>query len=241
MSNTPAGWYPQEDGRQRYWDGEKWTEHFAPGSNQAASVGEAAAANPTVAEPVGRPWFKKKRFIIPAGVVGLIFFGSAIGAASDNPKEPTQVAAASPSSSPEVSAEPAVEEVTSSSSPTPTPTATKKPSPKPAATKAKPTVTRAQENALRSAESYLDFKGFSKKGLIQQLSSEYGDGYKKADATWAVEHVDVNWKEQAVRAGEAYLDFKGFSRQGLIEQLSSEYGDQFTVKEATYAADKLGL
>ena len=30
MSN-PAGWYPQSDGRQRYWDGELWTEHFAPG------------------------------------------------------------------------------------------------------------------------------------------------------------------------------------------------------------------
>jgi Protein of unknown function (DUF2510) len=27
----PAGWYPQPDGRQRYWDGELWTENFAPG------------------------------------------------------------------------------------------------------------------------------------------------------------------------------------------------------------------
>lgn len=30
MSN-PAGWYPQPDGQQRYWDGELWTEHYAPG------------------------------------------------------------------------------------------------------------------------------------------------------------------------------------------------------------------
>lgn len=29
---APAGWYPQDDGRQRYWDGEAWTEHFAPGA-----------------------------------------------------------------------------------------------------------------------------------------------------------------------------------------------------------------
>jgi hypothetical protein len=29
--SSPAGWYPQTDGRQRYWDGELWTEHFAPG------------------------------------------------------------------------------------------------------------------------------------------------------------------------------------------------------------------
>jgi hypothetical protein len=28
--SSPAGWYPQPDGRQRYWDGELWTEQFAP-------------------------------------------------------------------------------------------------------------------------------------------------------------------------------------------------------------------
>ena len=30
-TNTPAGWYPQADGQQRYWNGESWTEHVAPG------------------------------------------------------------------------------------------------------------------------------------------------------------------------------------------------------------------
>ena len=29
-----AGWYPQPDGQQRYWDGELWTTHFAPGAPQ---------------------------------------------------------------------------------------------------------------------------------------------------------------------------------------------------------------
>ena len=29
--NTPAGWYPQPDGQQRYWDGQQWTGYFAPG------------------------------------------------------------------------------------------------------------------------------------------------------------------------------------------------------------------
>jgi hypothetical protein len=27
--SSPAGWYPQPDGQQRYWDGELWTEQFA--------------------------------------------------------------------------------------------------------------------------------------------------------------------------------------------------------------------
>ena len=77
--------------------------------------------------------------------------------------------------------------------------------------------------------------------MINQLSSEYGSGFDKADAEWAVKHVDVNWNQQAVRAAESYLDYQAFSRKGLINQLSSEYGSQFTVKQATYAANKVGL
>jgi Domain of unknown function (DUF4352)/Protein of unknown function (DUF2510) len=30
--SSSAGWYPQSDGRQRYWDGQRWTENFAPGT-----------------------------------------------------------------------------------------------------------------------------------------------------------------------------------------------------------------
>jgi len=26
---TPPGWYPTPDGRQRYWDGSQWTQHFS--------------------------------------------------------------------------------------------------------------------------------------------------------------------------------------------------------------------
>lgn len=103
----------------------------------------------------------------------------------------------------------------------------------------------ATKNAYRSAQSYLNFKGFSKQGLIDQLSSEYGDGYTVEQATAAVQAMEdageVDWNEQAVRSGQSYLDMKGFSRDGLIQQLSSEYGDQYTVEQATYAADQLGL
>ena len=31
----PAGWYPQRDGRQRYWDGWEWTSAWAPGAQKA--------------------------------------------------------------------------------------------------------------------------------------------------------------------------------------------------------------
>ncbi len=77
--------------------------------------------------------------------------------------------------------------------------------------------------------------------MIKQLSSEYGEGYELADATWAVDQLKVNWNEQAVRSGKSYLEFTSFSRQGLIEQLSSAYGEQFTLAQATYAVNKIGL
>uniref|UniRef100_UPI0040482345 Ltp family lipoprotein n=1 Tax=Yoonia sp. TaxID=2212373 RepID=UPI0040482345 len=50
-------------------------------------------------------------------------------------------------------------------------------------------LTGPQRNAVRSAESYLSFTGFSRAGLIDQLSSSYGDGYDVADATAAEQPV----------------------------------------------------
>ncbi len=43
--------------------------------------------------------------------------------------------------------------------------------------------TVSQRNALRSAESYLDFQGFSRKGLIKQLEFE---GYTAEQAAFGV-------------------------------------------------------
>lgn len=40
---TPAGWYDDGSGRQRWWDGEQWTEHFAP----EATTPEASAPETT--------------------------------------------------------------------------------------------------------------------------------------------------------------------------------------------------
>jgi hypothetical protein len=102
-------------------------------------------------------------------------------------------------------------------------------------------VTLAMQNALSAARDYLDFSAFSRQGLIDQLSSNYGSGFKVEDATWAVDQLNTDWKEQAVRAAKEYLDFSPFSRQGLIDQLSSAFGSKFTVEEATYAVNKIGL
>ena len=101
-------------------------------------------------------------------------------------------------------------------------------------------LTGPQRNARRNAESYLRMTGFSRQGLIDQLSSDAGNGYAVADATAAVDSLDVNWSAQAVRSAESYLQMTGFSCQGLIEQLSSSSGSQYTLDEARYGAEQAG-
>jgi hypothetical protein len=46
MAQAPAGWYPQPDGTQRYWDGTAWTEHIHGTPSAAADAAPPAAAAP---------------------------------------------------------------------------------------------------------------------------------------------------------------------------------------------------
>ncbi len=101
-------------------------------------------------------------------------------------------------------------------------------------------LTAPQKNAVRSARSYLDMTGFSRDGLIAQLSSPYGDRYSVADATAAVESLSVDWNREAAELARTYLGMMGFSCSGLIEQLSSAAGDKFTRAQATYGAQQAG-
>ncbi len=42
------------------------------------------------------------------------------------------------------------------------------------------------EQAARAAKSYLETQAFSRKALIEQLSSDYGDGFTHAQAVYGV-------------------------------------------------------
>ena len=76
---------------------------------------------------------------------------------------------------------------------------------------------------------------FSESGLIDQLKFEK---FSPADATFAVNHVSVDWNEQAAKSAQGYLDTMAFSREGLIEQLEFE---GFTTQQATYGVNEAGL
>jgi len=95
--------------------------------------------------------------------------------------------------------------------------------------------TVSQQNALRKAESYLEFTAFSRTELIGQL--EYNK-FSVADATWAVDRLTVNWNEQAVKKAKSYLEFTAFSRAELIDQLLY---NGYTPAQAEYGVTKTDL
>lgn len=101
-------------------------------------------------------------------------------------------------------------------------------------------LTGPQKNAVRSAKLYLSMSGFSRAGLIEQLSSDAGEGYEKKDATVAVDSLNVDWNKQAERSAKQYLDLTGFSCKGLIQQLSSSAGDRYTKEQAQHGAKAAG-
>lgn len=102
-----------------------------------------------------------------------------------------------------------------------------------------PELTPSQQNAMRSAGSYIDLMGFSRTGLIKQLEF---DEYPTADAEIAVAALEANgtadWNAEAVQSAKSYTDFTGFSRQGLIDQLTF---DGYTPEQADQAATAVGL
>jgi hypothetical protein len=162
-------------------------------------------------------------------VAVLVIAGSVGSAASGGGSSPA------PASKPAASAPAA---------PAPAAPAPAAPAPSSAAAKpAKPAphYTVSQQQAIGSAQDYLSFQAFSRKGLIQQLSSKYGEGFSRADATFAVNHIRVDWNKEAVQSAKDYLSTQHFSRAGLIEQLSSSFGDGFTKAQAIYAVNHVGL
>jgi hypothetical protein len=173
--STPAGWYPQDDGQQRYWDGTQWTEHFAPGgATDVAPTAAYSAAEGTAFTPVAttataqRPWFKKKRFIIPGAVAAFfLVVGMAQAATGGNTPEPSQAAGlVSASSAPTPTAEDAAV------SATPTPTATKA-KPAPAPTKAAPVVDKTPKFGTKVRDGKFEFVVTGMKCGISKVGDQY--------------------------------------------------------------------
>ena len=100
-------------------------------------------------------------------------------------------------------------------------------------------VSKEYQNAIRSAYAYSDNMHMSKKGIYDQLTSEYGDGFPDDAAQYAVDNMEADWKENALKSAKNYSDSMHLSKKGVYDQLTSEYGEQFTAEEAQYAVDNV--
>ena len=201
------------------WDSAQpeWQQQMDP---KAAAKAQKAYAKAT------RPWFKKKRFIVPIAVVVLFAIGGGMSGGDDA----GSATPAAGSARADAESGNAVTE-TQPQSETQPETAVEEEATEPEA----PGETVAQENARSKAEEYLSMSAFSRSGLIDQLKFE---GFSKKDAIYGVDATGTNWMKQAAAKAEEYLDMSSFSKAGLIEQLEFE---GFTPKQAAFGAAQSGL
>lgn len=100
-------------------------------------------------------------------------------------------------------------------------------------------VPREYLSALASAEAYSSLLNMSKKGIYDQLTSEYGDKFTAEAAQYAVDNIKADWNRNALKSAENYSNTMHMSKAGIFDQLVSEYGEQFEESEAQYAIDNI--
>jgi hypothetical protein len=113
-----------------------------PDSSKDKKIAKADAQAAKAKAKAMRPWFQKKRFIVPIALVVLIGISTAMNSGGSNTST-----LESSVTSPEPNQAAEVQEQTASE-------------------------TIGQKNARESAESYLKFSAFSRQGLIDQLEFE---------------------------------------------------------------------
>lgn len=103
-----------------------------------------------------------------------------------------------------------------------------------------PDVPAEYQAALKSAENYAKMMNMSKKGIYEQLTSEYGDQFPEEAAQYAVDHLEgIDWNKNALESAKNYRETMSMSNQAIYEQLIADAGDKFTPEEAQYAVDNL--
>jgi hypothetical protein len=186
-----------------------------------------------LAQPLAQPPVRKrkrpgKRGAIILAVGAIAFLAIVIVATSGSGSNGTaagssSVSAAVPSSSSAVAQAPATAQPTTQAPTT-------------------PSMTASQQQAVDSAQSYLsEGQGFSKQGLMEQLTSSAGEGFTESQAEYAISYLHPDWNAQAVDSAKGYLQLGGFSRASLIQQLTSSAGEGFTEAQAEYAVNKVGM
>ena len=95
------------------------------------------------------------------------------------------------------------------------------------------------KSALRKAESYSRTMHMSKRGIYEQLVSEYGENFSADAAQYAIDNMEADWNANALAKAKSYSDTMHMSKAGIYDQLVSEFGEQFEPDQAQYAVDNV--
>ncbi|HHO5503772.1 TPA: Ltp family lipoprotein, partial [Staphylococcus aureus] len=104
-------------------------------------------------------------------------------------------------------------------------------------TKIDKNATREQKSALNKAKTYSSVMHMSKDGIYNQLISE-ADGFKEADAKYAVDNLKADYKKNALAKAKDYAKTQNMSNDAIYNQLTSSV-EGFTEEQARYAVDNL--
>lgn len=94
-------------------------------------------------------------------------------------------------------------------------------------------------SALAKAEIYNSTAHMSKKGLYEQLTSDYGEKFSAEAAQYAIDNVNADYKTNALKKAEMYQETMHISPSSIRDQLVSDAGEKFTKEEAKYALENL--
>ena len=95
------------------------------------------------------------------------------------------------------------------------------------------------KSALNQATSYSNTMHMSKRGVYDQLVSEYGGKFTAEAAQYGIDNVKADWNANALAQAKTYQDTMSMSPAAVRDQLVSEYGGKFTASEADYAIQHL--
>lgn len=92
----------------------------------------------------------------------------------------------------------------------------------------KPIVPAEYKSALSQATSYANIMHMSKKGVHDQLVSEYGGKFSAEAAQYGIDNVETDWNANALAKAKTYQDSMHLSPAAIRDQLVSEHGEKFT-------------
>lgn len=98
-----------------------------------------------------------------------------------------------------------------------------------------PAVPAEYKSALAQATTYANNLHLSKKGVYDQLVSEYGGKFTAPAAQYAIDNVKADWNANALAQAKTYQNDLHLSPAAVRDQLVSEHGGKFTAAEADYA------